>query len=286
MPDHRHTLESNLNAPSRIMKQPRLPLVPCIGALSSLLLMLASASAADPVHARDGSGVYGYKDTPKLPWCDYLVHDCDRPAPKRITVGKAGLPQPAPSDAMILFDGRDLSAWEPSDWRLVDGCLEAVGGSSLRSKASFGSYQLHLEWMAPAAVAAEWYNRGNNGVMLMGLYEIQIFDSWTEKIYPDGQAAAVYGQTPPLVNAMRPPGEWQVFDICFTPPVFEGETLLQPARVTMFHNGVLVHLNTPIYGETNHRVLPESKHRLTQGPLVLGGHHCPVRFRNIWLRPL
>jgi len=268
------------------MNEPSLRTASLVAALAFLILVTGSVSAADLVYAKDGSGVYGYKDTPKLPWCDYLVHDCDRPAPRRIDVGKAGAPQPAPSDAVVLFGGTDLSAWQATEWKIVDGCVEAVGGGSLITKAEFGSYQLHLEWMAPATPTAEWYNRGNNGVMLMGLYEIQIFDSWTERIYPDGQAAAVYAQTPPLVNAMRPPGEWQVFDICFTTPVFEGDKLVQPARVTMFHNGVLVHLNTPIYGETNHRALPEYRRKLRQGPLVLSGHHCPVRFRNIWLRSL
>jgi len=261
-----------------------------VPSLLGIVAFLGTAStpavAADLSYARDGSGVYGYKDTPKLPWCDYLVHDCDRPAPKRIDTGKAGPPQAPPSDAIVLFDGRGLSAWEPTDWKVIDGCLETVGASMLKTRAEFGDYQLHLEWMAPNPPSGEWYNRGNNGVMLMGVFEIQIFDYWTEKIYPDGQAAAVYGQTPPLVNATRPPGEWQVFDICFTAPVFEGSKLIAPARVTMFHNGVLVHLNTPIYGETGHRIVPEYKLKVSRGPLALGGHNCPVRFRNIWLRPL
>jgi hypothetical protein len=238
------------------------------------------------VHAKDGSGVYGYKDTPVLPWCGFRVHDPDRPAPKRITVGKVSEPQAPPSDAVILFDGRELTRWETTDWKVVDGCIEAVGGSKLRSREQFGSYQLHLEWMAPSPPGGEWYDRGNNGVFLMGLYEIQIFDSWTEKIYPDGQAAAIYGQTPPRVNACRPPGEWQSYDIVFTVPVFEGDRLVQPARVTMFHNGVLVHLSEEIRGETGHRILPEYKTKVSCGPLVLSGHNCPVRFRNIWLRPL
>jgi len=269
------------------MKDTILRIVPSVLGVAALLSTAASAmAAADLVRAKDGSGVYGYKDTPKLPWCDYLVHDCDRPAPPRIDVGKAGPPQPPPSDAIVLFDGKDLAAWAPTDWKLVDGCLEVVGASTLKTRAEFGSYQLHIEWMAPNPPSGEWYNRGNNGVMLMGLYEIQIFDSWTEKIYPDGQAAAVYGQTPPLANATRPPGEWQTFDICFTAPVFSGAKLEEPARVTMFHNGVLVHLNTPVHGETGHRILPEYKSKLSTGPLALGGHHSPVRFRNIWLRPL
>ena len=120
----------------------------------------------------------------------------------------------------------------------------------------------------------------------MGLYEIQIFDSYTEKIYPDGMAAAIYGQTPPRVNASRRPGEWQSFDILFLPPRFDGGTLVEPARVTMLHNGLLVHWNEPIRGETGHRVLPEYREKRSEGPLVLGGHNCPVRFRNIWVRNL
>jgi hypothetical protein len=244
-----------------------------------------AASAADLVHARDGSGVYGYKDTPKLPWCDYLVHDPDRPAPRRINPGPAPAPAAPPSDAVVLFDGKDLGKWQATEWKLVDACVEATGGS-LTSKESFGNCQIHLEWLAPANFQGPWYNQGNNGVMLMGLYEIQIFDSWNEKIYPDGQAAAIYGQTPPLVNACRPPGEWQSYDIVFTAPVFAGGKLAQPARVTMFHNSVLVHLSEEIHGETGHRILPEYKQKVSKGPLLLSGHGCPVRFRNIWVRPL
>ena len=242
-------------------------------------------AAADLVHAKDGSGVYGYKDTPQLPWCGYLVHDPDRPAPTRVNPGPASAPSPVPTPAVVLFDGKDHSQWQSSDWRLVDGCIEAVTGN-LTSKESFGDCQIHVEWMAPANFQGPWYNQGNNGVLLMGLYEIQIFDSYNEKIYPDGQAAAIYGQTPPLVNACRPPGEWQTFDIVFTAPVFEAGKPVKPARVTMFHNGLLAHLNAEIHGETGHRILPEYKNKAGKGPLVFSGHGCPVRFRNVWVRPL
>jgi hypothetical protein len=247
--------------------------------------LAASLNAADLVHAQNGSGVYGYKDTPKLPWCGYLVHDPDRPAPKRVHPGPAAQPAVAPADAIVLFDGKDLVQWQPTPWKIVDGCVEA-GNGSFASKESFGDCQIHLEWMAPAGFKGPWYNQGNNGVLLMGLYEIQIFDSWNEKIYPDGQAAAIYAQTPPRVNACRPPGEWQTFDIIFTAPKFEGNTLVQAARVTMLHNGILVHLNEEIRGETGHRVLPAYTQKVSKGPLVLSGHDCPVRFRNIWIRPL
>ena len=181
--------------------------------------------------------------------------------------------------------GARISSWQTNTWRVRDGVIEA-GAGNLPTKESFGDMQLHLEWLAPADFEGPWYNRGNNGVLLMGLYEIQIFDSYNEKLYPDGQTASVYGQTPPRVNASRPPGQWQTFDIVFTAPRWEGDRLASPARVTMFHNGVLVHLEEEIRGETNHRVVPEYRRRVSQGPLVLGGHDCPVQFRNIWVRPL
>ena len=255
--------------------------------LGCLQLALAGNSlAADLAHAKDGSGVYGYTDTPKLPWCQWLVHDPDRPNPKRVDPGKPGPPAPVPADAIVLFDGKDTSQWEAlGDWKIEDGCLVS-GDSHFATKSSFGDIQLHLEYMGPAHFEGPWYNRGNNGVLLMGLFEIQIFDSFNEKIYPDGACAAIYGQTPPLVNVTRPPGEWQSFDIAFIAPKFDGEKLLSPARVTVFHNGVLVQLNEEIHGETGHRIVPEYKHHISKGPLAFGGHGCPVRFRNIWLREL
>lgn len=257
-----------------------------VGACVVTALAASSAPAAELVHAKDGSGVYGYDDTPVLPWCGYRVHDANRPAPKRVDVGpgpeRAGA---APSDAIVLFDGKDLSQWQASNWKVVDGCIEAVDGN-LASKQKFGNCQIHVEWMAPANFEGPWYNQGNNGLLLMGLFEIQIFDSYNEKIYPDGMAGAIYGQTPPLVNVCRRPGQWQTYDIFFTAPVFEGEKLVKPARMTMLHNGVLVHLNEEIHGETGHRVLPEYRQKVSSGPLMFGGHGCPVRFRNIWVRPM
>jgi hypothetical protein len=260
-------------------------LVPA-GLVICSMLWTSAAFGAELEHAKDGSGVYGYKDTPKLPWCRWLVHDPDRPAPKRVDPGKTAPPAPVPSDAIVLFDGKDASKWGPlGDWRVEDGCLIS-GNGGLASKESFGDLQLHVEYMGPTDFEGPWYNRGNNGVMLMGLFEIQIFDSFNEKIYPDGQCAAIYGQTPPLVNVTRRPGEWQSLDIAFTAPRFDGEKLVAPARVTVFHNGVLAQLNEEIHGETGHRIVPEYKQRTSKGPLAFGGHGCPVRFRNIWVRPL
>lgn len=258
---------------------------PYVSAMVLCTLLQCVAVADDLVQAKDGSGVIGYKDTPKLPWCDWLVHDPDRPAPKRINPGPAGPPAAVPADAIVLFDGKDTSKWETSDWKVVDGC-PVSGDKALASKESFGSVQIHVEWIMPANFDGPWYNQGNNGVVLMGLYEIQIFDSFNQKLYPDGQAASIYGQTPPLVNVARPPGEWQTYDIIFSAPVLEQGKLVKPARVTMFHNGVLVHLNETIHGGTGHRILPEYKFKTSRGPLAFAGHGCPVRFRNIWLRPL
>jgi hypothetical protein len=237
------------------------------------------------VYAKDGSGVFGYKDTPKLPWCDYLVHDPDRPAPPKVDPGPAPAPAPIPADAIVLFGGNDLSPWSPSAWTTENGELVARAGS-LASKEVFGDIQLHVEWMPPANWTGSWDNAGNNGVVLMGLYEIQIFDSFGVKWCPDGQCAAVYAQTPPLVNACRKPGEWQSYDVVFTAPRYEGDKLVAAPRITMHHNGVLVHLNQEIYGETGHRVLPRHRGHKSVGPIILAGHGCPVRFRNIWLRKL
>jgi len=255
-------------------------------AAASLLCSLAQTSAAELVYAKDGSGVYGYKDTPRQPWSGFLVHDPDRPAPRRVDPGSAPAPAPVPADALVLFGGADTDRWQSNTWRVVDGCWETAGALSPRTKDKFGSFQLHVEWMCPANYDGPWYNRGNNGVLLHDLYEIQIFDSFNEKLYPDGQCAAVYAQTPPLVNACRPPGQWQSYDIAFSAPVFDGDTLKQPARVTLFHNGVLAHLNQEIYGGTGHHILSKYSRKVTEGPIVLAGHGCPVRFRNIWIRRL
>jgi hypothetical protein len=235
--------------------------------------------------AKDGSGVRGYNDTPVQPWSGFRVHDADRPLPPRIAPGPFAASAPAPDDAVVLFDGTNLAQWQSNDWKVVDGCIEAATGN-LTSKAEFGSCQIHLEWLVPTNLTGHLFDRGNNGVLLMGLYEIQIYDSYDEKLYPDGQAAAIYGQTPPLVNVCRPPGQWQSYDIIFNAPKFDGDKLVLPAFVTVIHNGVVVQNHQEIYGETAHRELPEYKHKVSKGPLALAGHNCPVRFRNLWVRPL
>jgi len=257
--------------------------------LTIICLILSYSSillAAELVKAKDGSGIVGYKDTPILPWCGYHVHDPDRPAPPRVRPGSGDGFKAAPSDAIALFDGTGLSQWQPSDWK-TDGGELVAGDDKLTTKQAFGDCQLHVEWQAPNPPQGSFWDRGNNGVMLMGLFEIQIFDTYTTKIYPDGQAASVYGQTPPRVDACLAPGKWQSYDIVFFAPTFKDGKLETPAYVTVFHNGVLVHHNQKIYGPTGHRILPKYTDPIPPRlPLMLYGHHNPVRFRNIWIRSL
>ncbi|MHC4741887.1 MAG: 3-keto-disaccharide hydrolase [Planctomycetota bacterium] len=262
----------------------------CIAfAVGALVVHSTVVLAAVLVEAKDGSGIIGYKDTPVLPWCGYHVHDPDRPAPPEVTPGKESTQAKvgsAPSDATALFKGEGLEHWEKSDWKTENGELIAVSGR-LTTKESFGDCQLHLEWMAPDPPVGKMWDRGNNGVLLMGLFEIQIYDSYKTTLYPDGWAAAIYGQTPPKVNASRKPGQWQSYDIIFFAPVFEADELVKPAYVTVLHNGVLVHHNEEIRGPTGHRIQPNySKPIPSKAPLSLSAHNNPVRFRNIWIRPL
>lgn len=253
------------------------------GLLVTLFATALPAADHPLVNAKDGSGVFGYKDTPVQPWSGYPVHDPDRPAPPRVQPGR--VVAAPPSDALVLFDGKDLSAFKATKWKLGKGYVEATDGD-LATREDFEDCQLHLEWLTPPP-AGDVMNRGNNGVLLMGIFEIQVFDSYNTKIYPDGQAASVYGQTPPLVNATLPPGEWQSFDIVFLAPRFRDGKLERNPRVTVFHNGVLVQHDQEIYGTVKHRELPgEIPPGMTKGPVVLNGHHCPVRFRNLWVRRL
>jgi len=242
--------------------------------LLPLVALLASAALVQhPV---------GYDDTPFLPESKWRVHDSKRTRPRVVTPGDRSS---APSDAIVLFDGKDLSAWSGGPWAVAGGHMEVNGKGSLQTKQEFGDCQLHLEWASPATVEGESQGRGNSGVFMMGRYEVQILDSFENESYADGQAAALYGQYPPLVNACRKPGEWQTYDIIFEAPRFDGDELLQPAHVTLFHNGVVVHHRRPMIGGTAHRaVATYSSHG--PGPIQLQDHGNPVRFRNIWVRPL
>jgi hypothetical protein len=258
-----------------------------LAALLATPLVLAAADAAKP-------GL-GYQNTPLIPGTKWHVHDGERPQPPLVTPGtfstqeKAGTP---PSDAIVLFDGKDLTKWkgpkgEPG-WKVENGEIVIVkGGGTLTTKEEFGDIQLHLEFTAPTPPKGNGQGRSNSGLFFMGRYEFQILDSHNNPTYPDGQATALYGQVPPQVNASRAPGEWQTYDVVFTAPRFnEDGTVKSPGTVTALHNGVVVHNHSAyIGGSTHQRLAKYSKHGLT-GPISLQDHGDPVRFRNIWVRPI
>jgi len=272
-------------------------------ALAAIGMFLLASGAAGPLLAagkKEDDGL-GYTDTPLIPGQRWRVHDRNRSHPPVITPPKPATDQPAtpPSDAIVLFDGTDLSKWQtrgkgkekdkilPAGWKVTSGYMEVVPGSgSLFTKQEFGDCQIHVEWCAPTPAEGIGQHRGNSGVLIMGRYEVQILDSYKSDTYADGQAAAVYGQYPPLVNACRPPGQWQTYDIVFEAPRFEDGQLKRPAYVTVFHNGVLVQNHVEILGPVRHRKAPVYAPHPPTGPLQLQDHKHAVRFRNVWVRPL
>ncbi len=223
-------------------------------------------------------------------------HDMNRPVPTVVDPGTSSTqaePGRPPSDATILFDGKDLSKWQqddgsPAKWKIENGYVEVVAKTGeMRTKEAFGDCQLHVEFREPTPPHGESQERGNSGVFLQGLYEVQVLDSYENKTYADGQASAIYGQYPPLVNASRPPGEWQWYDIVFHGPRFDANgKLLRKARFTVFHNGVLVQDNVEPTGPTAHGERPPYKPTPEKLPLALQDHGNPVRYRNIWIREL
>lgn len=204
--------------------------------------------------------------------------------PKVIDPGPPGGP---PSDATVLFNGKDLSQWNGGEkWTIQDQAAISHGGS-ITTKQSFGDCQLHLEWAAPDKVVGEGQGRGNSGVFLMNLYEVQILDSYDNKTYFDGQCGALYKQWPPMVNANRKPGQWQTFDILFTAPRFDAQgKLLKPGYVTVLQNGVVVQNHSELLGITAWESPPKYTAHPPKGPIQLQFHGNPVRFRNIWVREI
>lgn len=192
-----------------------------------------------------------------------------------------------PSDAIILFDGKDLSAWENGEkWKIEDGVMIS-GKGFVKTKQTFGDCQVHIEWTAPTPPKGTSQGRGNSGIFLMGRYEMQILDSYENETYFDGQAGAIYKQTPPMVNAMRAPGEWNSYDIVWTCPRFnEDGSLKSPAAITALHNGVLVLNHFELLGDTPYNRPPAYEAHESVGPISLQDHGNPVRFRNIWVREL
>jgi len=229
----------------------------------------------------------------------YGVHDMTRPRLAVVTpADKIGQP---PSDAIVLFNGTDLAQWQKGNgaeasWTIVDNDYMVVpkGAGGIQTRKSFGSCQLHVEWKTPEGVPVEvkGQSRSNSGVFLMGRYEVQVLDSYTDdnyqtnQTYADGQAGALYGQHPPMVNACRPAGQWQSYDIAFMRPIFDDNgNVVRKARVTIFHNGVCIHNNLEIEGTTFHkRKAAYSPHG--EGPIALQDHGNPMCFRNIWIREL
>jgi hypothetical protein len=211
------------------------------------------------------------------------------PEPRVVTPG-AGTA--APSDAIVLFDGNNTAEWthqdgSPLKWEVKDGAMTVVGGTgSIFTKKTFGDYQLHLEWRTPAVVKGEGQGRGNSGVFMQNRYEVQVLDSYNNRTYSNGQAASIYKQSMPLVNACRPPGEWQTYDIIYTAPRFNADGIkLVPAYVTVIQNGIVVQNHTEIKGTTPYRGLPQNEAH-GKGPIQLQDHGDKVSYRNIWLREL
>ncbi len=261
------------------------------------------AGKAPPANPAPKKHPTGYTDTPFLPGDKWRVHDDTRPRPKVVTPGPGyGAP---PADAIVLFGGTDLSQWRKSneaanDWIIRDGYMEVPPSKKdpnnpkktikgdLFTKKKFGDIQLHIEWAAPAEVVGDSQGRGNSGVFFCdGVYELQVLDSYNNKSYADGQASALYGWKPPLVNASRKPGEWQTYDIVWEAPRFKKDgKLVKKAHITVLHNGIVTHNRQEYIGATGHKKVGEYKAHPPRGSLKLQDHNNPMRFRNIWVREL
>jgi len=256
-------------------------------------LVILAGCATRQAGKKDGNIQYVETDTGR-----WLIHDMNRPAPVVFSPGTGGTPDEpgeAPSDAIVLFDGTDLSGWTsrdggPAKWVARDGYMESVKGSGpVKTRQEFGSCQLHVEFATPSTVKGSGQGRGNSGVFLMDTYEIQVLDSYDNITYPDGQCAALYGRAVPLVNACRKPGEWQSYDIIFHRPAFKGKKVVKKAAFTVFHNGVLVHDHVELEGGTGWRgkhAISDYEPHVDKLPIMLQDHGNPVRFRNIWIREL
>jgi len=225
------------------------------------------------------------KEIPKQPWSDYKVHDESRPHPDKVET-KGAITTPPPSDAIVLFDGKDTSAFD-KEWKVEEGRLVATEIGNLKTKKSFQDCQVHIEWRIPAGREVDGQKGGNSGVFLMGLYEVQVQESHTNVTYADGQAGAIYGQFPPLKNASTAQGEWQSYDITFIAPRYNAKGLVSPAVITVIHNGAVVQAALKLKGPTVFRkVAKYPKKHPERAPIMLQWHEDPVEFRNFWVREL
>jgi len=232
-------------------------------------------------------------DANAQPSTRWPIHAPDRPQPRVVKPPAGAWTVAPPGDAAVLFGGADLSKWQkddgkPAAWKVENGYMEVVpSAGGIATRDAFGDAQLHVEWMEPLPAVGESQERGNSGVFLMGRYEVQVLDSYGNVTYPDGQAAAIYGQYPPLVNASRPPGEWQTYDIVFHRPRFDAAgKVTSPARMTVVHNGVPVQDNVVLSGPTAHKARPPYERHPDRLPISLQDHETKVRYRNIWIRDL
>jgi len=231
-----------------------------------------------------------------VPVIKWKTGDRSRPQPRKVTPGAPSTQHrvgTAPSDAVVLFNGKDLSSWEGKNggaapWKVADGYFEvAPGTGDIHTKQPFGDMQLHVEWASPNPPHGHDQEPGNSGIYLMSKFEIQVLESYYNKTYPDGQAAAIYCQYPPLVNACLPPGEWQTYDIVLHGPRFASDgSLTRLATVTVLHNGILVQDHVSPTGPTDYMKRPPYKAHPDKMPLLLQDHGQPVRYRNIWIREL
>ncbi|MGA2555533.1 MAG: DUF1080 domain-containing protein [Verrucomicrobiota bacterium] len=274
-------------------------------ALLALLAMISYSSPAQNPPAAGAAGatehIEGFKEH-LLPGSKWYQHDPDRPQPPIVSPGAnfSGGAQP-PSDAEVLFDGKDLSKWEntrggAANWKVQDGYMEVTPPSDIRTLGKWSDFQLHLEWAEPTETAGlHGQARGNSGILINNMYEVQIVDSYNDKTYPDGQAGAIYGQMPPLVNASKPPGEWQTYDIIWESPRWNSTNeLVQKACITVLQNGVVVQHKTEFIGSTDGigggvpwRGVSRYREHSPEVFVQLQNHNAnPVRFRNIWIRDL
>jgi len=262
---------------------------------AAFLTALAGAAFAISPLVVSADEPLGYTDTPMLPGMPWHVHDPNRPRPHVVQPGATfSQNAPAPSDAIVLFDGKDLSQWRsdkggPAGWKVENGYMEVVKGKGMiHTKDEFSDFQLHLEFATPEKVVGRSQGRGNSGVFLIGQYEMQVLDTYDNLTYPDGQCGAMYGQYPPLANACKPPGQWQTYDIIFEAPRWdESGKLIKKASVTVIQNGVVLHNKKEYIGTTGHREVGTYNHtKSSSGPIALQDHGNPMRFRNIWIRPL
>jgi hypothetical protein len=231
----------------------------------------------------------GYTDTELVPGTPWHIHDGTRPQPRVVEPGEGAAP---PADAVVLFDGKDLRAWESvkggdAAWTVRGGYFEVAPGSgNIRTRRSFGDVQLHLEFASPEVVKGDGQGRGNSGVFFHEIYEVQVLDGHRNPTYADGQVGALYAQFPPLVNAIRAPGQWNSYDILWRAPVFDGERLARPAAITVLLNGLALHVHRELLGITWHKTAPWWKAHPPKGALMLQDHGDLVRFRNVWVREL